>query len=157
MTAAAQLTESSSPSSLDEFSFLVLPPGYADGNLRERIAKHLEAPIAMTKGKMTIEKLFDQYDAGLAQIWVGAVGSETCGCVTTEILKYETGPKVLRVMLCGGDLGTLVFATKTSIEAIEKFAVAEGCSSVLIEGRKGWGKFLTGYKENWIVLEKELV
>jgi hypothetical protein len=39
---------------------------------------------------------------------------------------------------------------------IEQYAVAEGCETMRIFGRKGWERILDGYRAEYVILEKQL-
>jgi hypothetical protein len=157
-----QQIENSSSSSSAEFQCLVLPPGTAGPYLKEKIAKYLEKPLAMVKGKMALEDVMHMHDSGMAQIWMLIEDKETIGCVVTEMVVFVSGAKILKMILCGTDVGATTHGlTEThvmtkSLEQIEAFARSEGCVSVTAEGRRGWGRMLKDYKEVATAFEKVL-
>lgn len=84
-------------------------------------------------------------------LWIAWDGKEICAAATTQITKPMS--KICTLTACSGydrDRWLPLF------EQIEKYAADEGCSSMRIFGRKGWERVLTGYKSNYVVLEKSL-
>lgn len=70
-----------------------------------------------------------------AQIWPGSRS-----VIVTEINAYPN-QKVVRVWVAGGDMDEIV----AMAPGIEAWARLQGCSSVVVEGRKGWEKVLKSF------------
>lgn len=81
-----------------------------------------------------------------ADLWVGEKSA-----IVTQVVETHKA-KVLFYYLAGGNLEEIIGMT----EHIENLAKDMGCSKVLINGRAGWGKALSGYKERTRIFEKEL-
>ncbi len=165
MTAALQQTESSSPSSSAEgIQIIVLPPGFLTDGAEywcHDIARHLAEPLAMAGSKFTLEMVMEQAKTGHAHIWVGLTtntgnAGEMFGVLVTQFAEFEGGHKVLKLVLGGGDHFFALGTTRTCMDHLEHFARENGCTSVMIEGRRGWGRVLSDYKEVWTTFEKEL-
>lgn len=94
------------------------------------------------------ESVFD----GLSQLWIVWDGARIIAAAITS-LGIINGEKICTIVACGGDdfqcFGHF-------IDDIEKFAKAEGCAAVRINGRLGWKRALTGYDLQSVVLRKEL-
>ena len=89
-----------------------------------------------------------------ALLWVAHIGSEVYGAAVTKIVVYPNGRRTCVILACAGHS----FAKwRHTIKEIEKYAKAMGCAAVRLSGRRGW-KILKseGYREPWIMLEKEL-
>lgn len=85
---------------------------------------------------------------GRAQFWPGQNAA-----MVTE-LDTISGAKVIRVWVAGGDMEELISMSP----GIEAWARLQGCSAVLVEGRKGWERVLKdkGY-DPWIVTVKKVL
>jgi hypothetical protein len=81
-------------------------------------------------------------------------GEQSAGVIETFDFP-RTDRKALHVWLAGGDLGELSGGMRLDLEAI---AEREGCSDILITGRRGWERVLgpVGYAPSWQVLRKRL-
>lgn len=77
--------------------------------------------------------------------------------IVYEIVDYEsTGERAIQVIAAGGDLEEL----RNDIRpALEEWALQQGCSHVLIEGRAGWVRALKahGYREISRTVSKRLI
>ncbi len=161
MTAAQIQTESSSQSSSAEYRCFVLPPKMQlRAQHRNAIAALLQAAINQSAGRMSFESIYDMYHSGLVQLWVldhapaHMSWRNTVGAIVTEMVTTATGQKIMKV-ICGG--GThMKECSRVVMDAIEAFAIAENCTSVMIEGRRGWGRVYPDYKEVWTTFEKVL-
>ncbi len=156
MTAAQPLTESSSSSSsVDEL--LLVPPGLDRTYLLDEIGKQLESALALNNGKMSYDDVLEMYRKRMCQLWMMVRDKVIVGAVVSEIVNYVSGKKVLRLLVCGSDTNTtLAGRLEIGMGVMEGFARDEGCSSVLIEGRRGWGRVLPEYHEVSTMFEKEL-
>lgn len=76
-------------------------------------------------------------------IWAGVVTG----------LHVENGNKFCVIWACGGREKDRWLPL---ISVIEQFAKDEGCASIRVYGRKGWGRTLPDYKLISIILEKAL-
>lgn len=87
---------------------------------------------------------------GYMQLW--KVGSN--GAVVTVIQTFQTGVKKCLLFLAGGErLEDSLHAP----EVIETWAKRYfGCHKMIIHGRPGWEKVLSGYKRSTVCLEKKI-
>lgn len=85
-----------------------------------------------------------------SQLWM--VGKS--GAIVTIINRYQTGINKCLLFLGGGDNLENSLHTHAEIEAWAK--KWHGCHKMIIHGRKGWLKVLTGYKEVTTCMEKTL-
>ena len=86
---------------------------------------------------------------GRAQLWPMADAA-----MITEIICYPTGVKHVRGWLSGGDLEQI----RAAMPHVEGWAKTQGCTRVIIDGRKGWQRALSdqGYALTAVSLKKEL-
>ena len=109
----------------------------------------IEAALAHGGGFYEIGDVENAIEAGDALFWPG----QACAIVT----QFWTMPRarVLNFWLAGGDLTELVEVLRPRIEA---FARDNGCTAVVIAGRKGWQRVLAphGHKPLWTAYMKEL-
>jgi hypothetical protein len=94
-----------------------------------------------------------EYDvlSGDQLLWLAWNGKDILAAATTQLVKPLS--KVCVLTACAGydrERWLPLFAK------IEQYAKDEGCSSMRIFGRRGWERVLTGYKANYIILEKSL-
>jgi hypothetical protein len=73
--------------------------------------------------------------------------------VAVTSLATANGKKFCTVVACGGRDLDLWYDL---IERIEDFARDEGCASVVIQGRRGWARVLTGYEPIATIMERRL-
>lgn len=85
------------------------------------------------------------------QLWIAVVDLEVKTFWITEIVQYPR-KKVCLVHFCGGRLED-VEAFK---DHIIDWARCIGCHGIQLFGRKGWRKTLPDWKENAVILSKEL-
>lgn len=93
-----------------------------------------------------IEDVQRAVDASEAQHW--ALGSSE---VVTQVIE-RSGGLALRVWLAGGDLAQLLEAEP----ALDEIAREFGCSTIEIDGRKGWSRVLKGYTVQRVLLTREV-
>jgi hypothetical protein len=89
--------------------------------------------------------------AGLQLVWIAWDGKDILAAATTQLVKPLD--KVCVLTACSGyDRERWLPLFKK----IEQYAEDEGCSSMLIYGRKGWERVLDGYRVEHVILEKRL-
>lgn len=93
----------------------------------------------------------DLFD-GLSQLWIALDGAKIIAAAITS-LGIVNNEKTCTIVACGGDE---LARFGHFINDIEKFAKAEGCAAVRINGRLGWKRALIGYGLQSVVLRKEL-
>ena len=90
--------------------------------------------------------------AGNSLLWLAWNGLMIESAAATVIISTAIG-KVCIITACGGsDMRRWL----PLIDRIEAYARAEGCRRVRIYGRKGWLRVLNGYREEHVIMDKEL-
>lgn len=112
----------------------------------ERCKVWLEA--ALEGGFYSIDDVARALAENRAQLWPGANAA-----IVTEIDTMAQS-RVCRVWLAGGDMAEILDMSR----GLESWARLQGCTEVLVEGRKGWEKTLAerGYKHFSVVLKKKI-
>ncbi len=123
----------------------------------EQIRKHLEAPLAMSHGRIRIERVFYLMMTNQAQVWFAMDGEECITVIVSEICNWVSGRRSLKIILAGG-YGSMGRAIGPIMGKMEEFAMLNICASVMVEGRKGWERALPeGYEFSHCTFEKELL
>ena len=93
---------------------------------------------------------------GNALLWLaasGEAGTATIEAVASTALQQTDSGKVCIITACAG---ANMARWLPLINHIEAYAKNEGCTCVRIFGRKGWLRVLEGYREEQVVMDKEL-
>lgn len=85
-------------------------------------------------------------------VWVVVVGDTIIAAMTTRLLNRRDG-KACQLLCCGGDQ---VEIWNHHMRRIEDYARAEGCTSIIAEGRKGWLRVLDGFSVFRVKFQKVL-
>ena len=101
----------------------------------------------------TYQMLLDSLHEKRALLWLAFDGDKTYGAAVTQIVVYPNGRRVCVILACAGHHWS---HWSNTIENIEMYARLEGCAAVRLSGRKGWKRVLRGYREPWVMLEKDL-
>lgn len=115
------------------------------------VAPMLKAAISRTN-LSRFQDIEDDVLDGDGLLWLAVADHKILAAATTILVRVENG-LVCVLTACGGNDMSLWLPL---LEGIEKYAKAEGCLSLRIFGRKGWGRALPQYKVTNIVLEKPL-
>lgn len=95
----------------------------------------------------------EQLAAGTRLLWVVvAKESKIVAAMLTQLFEMRSG-RVCKMMECGG---SRLHEWKSFRSEIERYAKAEGCVRVIVEGRPGWSRVLTDYRVMGVVLEKRI-
>ena len=112
--------------------------------------EQIEAALGYAGGTHTFEDVRAGVEAGTLLYWPGVRSA-----VITEIIQYPQR-RVLNFFLAGGDLAEL----EAMYPIIMQYGRAQGCSSAVLSGRKGWERSFFVRTEGWtptlVVLEKQL-
>lgn len=107
---------------------------------------------AMEWGLTDEAKIVRELWVANALLWLAWDGTEVLAAAITTI-NSSNGKKFCTIVACGGhhmeQWGFLV-------GKLEEFAKKEGCASIVIYGRKGWGKKLPEYGLRGVILERDL-
>lgn len=114
---------------------------------------HLASPLIKTAIEKTDLSDFADIErdvlSGDQLLWL-AISDHVEAAATTHLIK-TSGKPVLVVTACSGrerERWLPLFSK------IEHYAKAEGCKCVRIYGRKGWERALTGYRADYVILER---
>jgi hypothetical protein len=158
MTQAALPIESSISSSPDEVEVVLVSKEQRNPIIDRAVRGCLESSLERTNDRITIEQMFYLLDSEMAQLFLAVEGRRIIAAVITEFVEFVSGRRSLKVIVAGGEKGYLDTAVEPFLKKIEEVAMLGVCSSVLVEGRKGWGRVLSdGYKFSHSVFEKELL
>ena len=108
-----------------------------------RCRKYLEPAL---DGSYELEDVWDEIKSGRAAFWPFPNGA-----VVTQVCEYPRR-RVLRVWLAGGNLDEL----RRSFGFLDELAEELGCQCIEIDGRKGWGRVMDGFKQQRVVYTKEV-
>lgn len=89
---------------------------------------------------------------GLKLLWLACDGGHILAVMVTELELRPSGKICYLGATCGRDLRSW----KNLQQKIENYAKSEGCSKLVIEGRKGWIRALPGFCEVRSTIEKQL-
>jgi hypothetical protein len=118
--------------------------------------EHIEPAIAASHDRITMDQVFRMINKDEVQIWFSMDQEEMVGAAVTQIIKWGSGRKSLRLILAGGK-NNMYRNLEPTMAKLEEFARLTNCASVLVEGRKGWERSLPdGYKFSHATFEKEL-
>lgn len=113
-------------------------------------------PFVARSYKHNFQRVPDELATELAQgtklLWLACEGQRVLGAIVTMLFDTIEG-RALKMLECGGDE---MAAWMHLHERIEQYAKNEGCSRVLIEGRRGWARQLPDYRMIAVVLEKRI-
>ena len=112
----------------------------------ERCRGWIEAALEYGGGTHYYEDIAEGVTSGVLQLWPAERG-----CWVTEVTQYPR-KKVLHVFLAAGELDQII----DMHESVVQWAIEQGCESLTMTGRKGWGKPLknSGWKSQLVLYEK---
>lgn len=97
--------------------------------------------------------LLEQLKYGTRLLWlVTEIDATIVAAMLTQIFEMRSG-RLCKMMECGG---TDLARWKHFRADIERYAKAEGCDRVMLEGRPGWAGVLPDYRTTAVVLEKRI-
>jgi hypothetical protein len=117
----------------------------------DRVVPHIEAALAQGGSFHDLQEVVARMVSGEARLMVG---QRSAGVIETWDYP-RSGKKALHVWLAGGEMAELVGPMAADLERVAR---AEGCTDMLITGRRGWERALApaGFKPAWQVLRKTL-
>lgn len=119
--------------------------------ISQELAQELIAKSIKGDPFFTIDDIAEMLESNQAQLW-----RFDNSVMVTEIVNYEkTKTKAIQIITAGGDLRELINKMRPTLEA---WAKEQGCTHVVVEGRKGWVGALKnqGYSEISTTVVKEL-
>ena len=146
-----RLEESSSLSSSSVKGVLIPTDGV--DRVWQIAAPLLEKATKRTE-KIDIPSLLKCVRDGSMQLWLAYDPKEegVLAAAATEMVTYTSGLKSARILLLGG---LHLSRWEGLIATIEEWALSEGCSTVEMVGRRGWGRVYSDYLplEHWFSKE----
>ena len=146
-----QLEESSSPSS-SSVELVQIPIEGID-RIWGIAAPLLEKATKRTR-KIDLGSLRGSLELGEMQLWLGFDTEDESipAAVVTQLSEYTSGLKAAQIILLGG---LHLNRWRSVIATIEGWAFTEGCETVEIVGRRGWGRVYPDYapQEYWFSKE----
>lgn len=109
----------------------------------ERCKHYLEPALDGSHG---MEDVWHEIKSGRAGFWPFPHGA-----VVTQVCEYPRR-RVLRVWLAGGQLDEL----RRAFGFLEELAAELNCERIEIDGRRGWGRVMDGFKEERVVYTKDV-
>tara|TARA_R110002167_G_scaffold1385_3_gene6326 strand:- start:844 stop:1293 length:450 start_codon:yes stop_codon:yes gene_type:complete len=127
------------------------------GSFKEQVVPMLDKAAARSNGRFRGSDFWEMVADGTNQLWLTVDDEENIIGATTTSIYANRNLSVMEIIAHGG---TSLDNTHLSevMNSLEEFAVENDCDVIRIVGRHGWKKVLDkyGYKEEHIVLEKEL-
>ncbi len=116
-------------------------------NIIEANRHHIEAALAHGGQTHTFEDVARMILEGKLQLWPGERG-----CAVTEIIDYPR-KRVLHCFLAGGEMDQILDMIYSAIA----WGKTQGCVSLTLSGRLGWGRVLDkhGFKPVLLTMERE--
>ena len=156
MIAAQPQTEFSTSLSPGEVEIILVPPVSLNERIEAEMRKHIEPAIEKSHGRILIDEVIEKVISGKMQLWFSMSDTECVGAAITHVTTWGSGKKSVGLLLAGGK-DNMYRNTGPTMQKVEEFAELLGCSSVLVNGRKGWERALPeGYKFTNAVFEKEI-
>jgi len=119
--------------------------------------EHVESALRFSYGEREIHDIMKELVKGSKQIWLGTIGDKFVATVVTQIIQYPK-KKTCEICYLGGEAGSGVLKALGEVEAIENWAVDNGCDDIQVFGRRGWLKALKkhGYSSRYTIIGKNL-
>lgn len=104
--------------------------------------------LKYARGTHTVDDVIDGIKAGSFQLW-----PSDRGCIVTQIVNCPR-KRSLNFFLAGGEMDQI----KDMYASCVEFAKANGCTALLISGRKGWQRVWKseGFEPVYTVLGKDI-
>lgn len=117
-----------------------------------KVAPILDNPKVLNEWA-TISSVYSKLTNAQADLWVYGkpITAALVACIKTKL----DGSRVYKVELMASPDGADM-AWNDMIKEIEKHAKAIGCTSMRVQGRRGWQRALPEYRTEQVVLEKAL-
>ena len=120
----------------------------------DQIQPFLIATLEVSPRAWDVDSLRNALEEKAMQLWVSYDDRGCTGFCITQIAVLPN-KKTCQVLFGGG-----IFAAewREFLHIIENWAIAQGCHSTEVHGRRGWNKVFqsSGYAEAYCVLEKNL-
>lgn len=147
------MSEHFAPKHLPNVSLVCVPP-WLTGDVWLLVGPMIE--VAYRRNGRTMPPMVESDLAhGHALLWLALHGDEhRILCATlTRLIRADDGSLVCWISACAG--GRMREWLPFHLE-LERYARAEGCAKVILRGRRGWLRALSGYKQVGDDIEKVL-
>ena len=116
------------------------------------VRDYLDKAAKLSGGRYTIEEVYENVRFNNQQLWIAFNDTEIVASAVTELISYSKIKTLVGHFIGGKDLESW---KQPIVDALAKFAKAEGCDRIEFMGRRGWGKPLKkiGWQESYRVYE----
>jgi hypothetical protein len=115
------------------------------------LVRHLIAR-AYQQADEPMPDMAEEFRSAHRLLWLAARDNDILAAATTSLLQLPSG-LACKLIACGGDG---LEEWRHLLDRIERYARAEGCVQMRIEGRRGWARILRDYQVKSVVLTKRL-
>lgn len=133
----------------------LVPSNYVH-TLWDDVSGQLSKAVARSKGRWTMESLYEAIVSGRQHLWVAFNSDKKIdGVGTTELIQYP-GKKMLCVQFLGGkNFNDWVW---DMVEKYNDWAKDNNCSGIEATAREGFWKWLQqdGFEKSYVVYEKRI-
>lgn len=127
-------------------------PAEAVARLWPRVETLVRRGLAHADGRYAADDVLRALLARDMQLWLAAGERGIEAICVTEILRYPRQRRCNLFLCAGAGMRRWV----RLLEPIERWARAQGCAAVELQGRPGWTRILKDYRRTHILLRKEL-
>lgn len=136
----------------DDLTLMCVPPDEVWKLWNGTIVEMIDAGFAAFDVPMP-EDMKEQLRYGTRLLWLAIDNKDhVWAAMLTQLFEMRSG-KVCKVLECGGEKMRTWLHLR---EGIERYAKAEGCGRVIVEGRGGWARLLPDYRMIGVTLEKRI-
>lgn len=125
-------------------------------SVKNSVWKLVERGAAIDNGRTSPEEIWASVLEGRSKLWLvideEAEPKKIVGLVLTAIVHYPAFD-ACDIQLCVGD--DIRFWLHL-LSDIEKWAEEQGCKTMELTGRKGWGRYLEDYRLRRVIMVKSL-
>lgn len=115
----------------------------------------LDRVTPLTHGTISTDDVLRMVQNGQFQLWTvferGA--DKLTALMVSQLSVFPSGVKACEVIMCAGD-GMRTWMP--FLLDVEQWARANGCDRMIVNGRRAWGRVLTGFDEQYVVFKKPL-
>jgi len=121
----------------------------------DNISKILEKSIATSKGKFSMNDIYDRVMSREYVLWVCTIDDEIVAAITTRLIAYPKKMSMAMDWIGGTKMSEWLPLAQ---ETLEKYAKHNNCSHLEGYGRKAWGRWLQkyGWEPDYIAYRMEL-
>jgi hypothetical protein len=121
-----------------------------DEETATRFRSKMALIAARSRGRVTVDKILADHQAGLLSVYAVMDGAEVSSFVATRTIQYPSGLKVYRIDYGAGCLEDAY----EFIGELEEKARRAGADRIRIEGRAGWKTIFPDWEHVSTIIEK---